>query len=93
MKKYESVSGGALGCSASDEGEGKKSSLPCSSITLPKGLGNVTMGEMVEITIRVRIKGFSEQDWNETDEVRLELHEASVKDLTGESQFADLVDE
>ena len=93
MKKYETVPVNHHCCSPCDPGEEKKPSLPCSYITLPKGMGNVTMGEMVEITIRGKVKGFSEQEWNETDEVRLELHEADVKDLTEEKKFESLVDD
>lgn len=93
MKKYEPVAPNHY-CSpcCSDESEKKEPKLPCSYIVVPKGMAGVTLGEMVEVTVRGKVKGFSNNDWDGTDEVRLELHEADVKPVD-DNKFKDLVDD
>ena len=93
MKKYVAVAPDHY-CSpcCGDASEKKEPKLPRNYMVLPKGMSGFALGDMVEVTIRGKVCGFSEQDWNDTDELRLELHEADAKKYEG-NKFDELVDD
>lgn len=67
--------------------------LPCSSLPVPKGMAGVKLGEVVTVTITGKVKGFSDDSWDDTSRIELELHEADVKTKADGDEFAAMADD
>lgn len=92
MKNYEPYKDSTCSPCAENEKD-TKPKLPSHYLKVPKGMANVTMGEVVTITIKGKVKGFSAREWDNCDEIELELHSADVTQPDDGSEFAELAED